>query len=749
MHSKCRRLQRVRLRAVVPLIISILSLAIARPVEAQVAAISAVVPVTTAPVRAYSKFEAAAGLTKQFTNPYDPDIVDIEVVFTSPSQKRYKAYAFYTVPYTRTKKGWHQVATTTPWHVRFSPNEAGRWQYAFTVTDKTDKDHVTSTASSPNTFTCVPSAAHGFLRVAANKRYWEFSDGTSFIGISEDVRSAFDPAKIASCKPDPSQLCPDGKPCYNLLTRPQQQAWIGNFHKSGGNLVRLWLEPYSYEFEWDTLGNYSARQNRASDLDSLIEYAGAHQVYVHLVLYGSRNLSTNAGTADEGSGWALNPYRKRFNLASLLDFYTNQAAIQAFKNRLRYIQARWGYSAAIASYGLMNEPEMPDDATAASNYYYPNVKTINGWFEDMAAFLKTTSYPAHLVSVDYGYGFSSETFNSPNIDFSSAHYYSWDKNVQYQYAYIAQHHLGKYNKPFAQLEFGPKTWMSQANQDIRQAIWSSVFSGAFATAFLFGPEGRYNNGCWGGDGIRMFKPLSVFMAGEKFNSMSYTYQPISTALSAYKASAGPSDGTPLGYTKPADAPPFDVSGFAPTADYFAAPFDTVNLGRDVVASSPRLEVFALRSPEKILGWVHDKDYYWYNTPHHAAGNPELFPVNPTGPDINNPAVPRATSRPSVTPLANQTFTISGLMHNGVYRVEWFSTAYRYNINGTGRLDGGRITNPRLGGSQRVTATNGSIIVAIPKLQPTEFGEAPFAPDYGFKIILESAVGPDSILPAKQ
>ncbi|MGI4759630.1 MAG: DUF5060 domain-containing protein [Janthinobacterium lividum] len=722
------------------LLVAGLALLLAGPAAAQVAAVRTVAPVTTAPVARYSKFEAAASLTKEFANPYDPAAIDVEVTFTSPSRKRYRVYAYYHVPYTRDKTGWHQAPTATPWRVRFSPNEAGRWRYAFRVTDKTTGRRATRTTSSKYEFDCVPSAAHGFLRVAANKRYWEFSDGTSFMGISEDIRSSFNPAKTAACTPDSTQLCPDGKPCFTLLTRPQQQAWMGDFHAQGGNLVRLWLEPYSYEFEWDSLGRYGARQNRASELDSLIEYASAHQVYVHLVLYGSRNLSNNPGTADEGSGWALNPYRQQFQLANLLDFYTNAAAAQAFRNRLRYIQARWGYSTAIASYGLMNEPEMPDDSPAASNFYYPNVAKINGWFETMAAFLKTTAYPAHLVSVDYGYGFSSDAFKSASIDFSSAHYYSWDKNVQYQYAYIARHHLAKYQKPFAQLEFGPKTWMSQGSQDIHQAIWATALSGAFSTAFLYGPDGRYHNGCWGNDEIRLFKPLSAFLEGEKFNASRVAYQPIGTALSAYQAGTRAAGGQPLGYAKPPGAPAFDDTGFAPAADYFAAPFDTSNLSRDVVASDARLEVFALRSAEKILGWVHDQDYYWYTTPHHPAHNPALFPENPTGPDIRNPAVPLGTSLPAVAPLSGQTITISGLTHNGVYTIEWYSTTHKYDANGTGELDGGRITNPQLGGSTRATASAGVLTLAVPKLQPAEFGEAPFASDYAFKITLEKAAG---------
>ena len=714
-------------------------LLLAGPAAAQVAAVQAVVPITTEPVARYSKFEAAASLTKEFANPYDPAAVEVEVTFISPTRKRYRANAFYCVPYTRDQTGWQAAPSPTPWRVRFSPNEAGHWRYTFRVTDHTAGRRAARTASSEYAFDCVPSPAHGFLRVAANQRYWEFTDGTSFMGISEDVRAAFNPAKTASCKPDSTQLCPDGKPCFNLLTRPQQQSWLGSFHANGGNLVRLWLEPYSYEFEWDSLGHYGARQNRAGELDSLIEYASAHQVYVHLVLYASYNLSDTPGTAAEGSGWAPNPYRRQFQLNNLLDFYTNPAAARAFKNRLRYIQARWGYSTAIASYGLMNEPEMPNDATAASAHYYPNVQQIVPWFEEMAGFLKSAPYPAHLVSVDYGYGFSSDTFKSPDIDFSSAHYYSWDRNAQYQFAYMAQHHLRKYRKPYAQLEFGPKTWMSQHNQDIQQGVWSTALSGAFATAFLFGPEGRYHNGCWGADGIRLFKPLSVFLADEEFNNSRQPYQPIGTALSAYQA-ASRAAGAPLAYARPPGAPSFDDAGFAPTADYFAAPFDTANLSRDVVASSPRLEVFALRSPEKILGWVHDQDYYWYNTPHHPAHNPILFPENPTGPDIRNPAVPLETSLPAVAPLSGQTITLSGLAHDGDYTVEWYSTAYNYDTNGTGAADGGRITNPQLGGSTRATATGGVLTLAVPKLQPTELGEAPFAPDYAFKLKLASPAG---------
>ena len=34
-----------------------------------------------------------------------------------------------------------------------------------------------------NTFKCTTSTHHGFLTIAPNKRYWQYSDGTSFYGV--------------------------------------------------------------------------------------------------------------------------------------------------------------------------------------------------------------------------------------------------------------------------------------------------------------------------------------------------------------------------------------------------------------------------------------------------------------------------------------------------------------------------------------------------------------------------------------
>ncbi|QHJ08804.1 DUF5060 domain-containing protein [Hymenobacter busanensis] len=659
----------------------------------------------------YAKYEAAFALTSSFTNPYDPDEVDVTVVFTSPSRRARTVHGFFMVPYQRhdSTGTWRQRPTAQPWRVRFSPDEAGQWTY--TVTIRTGQ--ATSTAG-PYRFQCAASAAPGFLRAVPDRSYLQFSNGSSFFGIGQDLRSSFNTSKNCDAQPT---ACDSA--CYLFSTLLQQLGWVKSFARSGGNLARVWLEPFSYEPEWEIGGDYGTRQNRLADLDSLVATAGASGVYLHMVLYNSRALAVSKGARTEGSGWQQNPYNRRFGLDSLRAFYIDGRAIRAYQHRLRYIQARWGYSPAIASYGLMNEPELPGEEIQGA--YYRNGKYIDAWFVRMAQFLKQDSYPAHLVSVDYGFGFSGGANDSPAIDFTNTHHYTWDKLGNYQRAYIARHHVRRFGKPFVQTEFGTPYWISEDNnEEVRQAAWASAFSGAFSTAFFYGADGKYNNACWGGEGVKLYLPLAVFLRGESFNDSTNLYQPIGSARAAHRATRA------RGFEKPRtllEVPDFDQAGFGPAGFFGGEGLRRRVLTRDVVPSTPRIEVFALRSAAKVIGWVHDTDYYWYNLPHNA--HPEVHER------LKNPRV--QGRQPAVSPLSGQTMTLEGLERDGLYRLQWFSTHYNYDTDGVPATteDGGPIAGSEFQAS--VTVLKGKATIAIPTLQPRELGKTPYAPDYGFKL----------------
>ena len=64
----------------------------------------------------YEKFELLIDMNATYTNPFDPDELDLSTEFTAPSGKKWNIWGFYN------PNGWSSL-----WMVRFSPNETGTW----------------------------------------------------------------------------------------------------------------------------------------------------------------------------------------------------------------------------------------------------------------------------------------------------------------------------------------------------------------------------------------------------------------------------------------------------------------------------------------------------------------------------------------------------------------------------------------------------------------------------------------------
>src|SRR5688572_9735534 len=114
----------------------------------------------------YDKFEARLTIKAQFLNPFDPDDIDIMVMFTSPSGKKWNIPGFY------------QYTFGTMWKVRFSPDELGRWKYQVKVRDKSGKG-----IGEERSFRVVASKYKGPVRIASNKRYLEYKNGSPYYGV--------------------------------------------------------------------------------------------------------------------------------------------------------------------------------------------------------------------------------------------------------------------------------------------------------------------------------------------------------------------------------------------------------------------------------------------------------------------------------------------------------------------------------------------------------------------------------------
>ncbi|MDW8395418.1 MAG: DUF5060 domain-containing protein [Anaerolineae bacterium] len=164
----------------------------------------------TSTVGQYEKFELTFDINGSVaTNPYfpyDPTPppgvpagvgITVEAVFTHLSSSTVLTQpGFLYQPYERRcVSGGTFVATCPPngeewlypigapkWTVRFAPQQLGEWRYVVRARDASG-----SAQSSVGTFTVVPSTLphnHGFIRIAqADPGYFEYSDGTPFIGV--------------------------------------------------------------------------------------------------------------------------------------------------------------------------------------------------------------------------------------------------------------------------------------------------------------------------------------------------------------------------------------------------------------------------------------------------------------------------------------------------------------------------------------------------------------------------------------
>lgn len=115
-------------------------------------------------------FEWTIQSTKHYPDPFND--VDVDVIF-SKEGRSWRVPTFW--------RGGQK------WTVRFSPPEPGTYAYHVESTDKSNRDlnghdsRVTITAYSGNS----PLLKHGMLKVSANKRNFEHSDGTPFYWLGD------------------------------------------------------------------------------------------------------------------------------------------------------------------------------------------------------------------------------------------------------------------------------------------------------------------------------------------------------------------------------------------------------------------------------------------------------------------------------------------------------------------------------------------------------------------------------------
>lgn len=190
------------------IVISVLFLS---PTPNHAAAASAIdhINILTPQVALFDRFEIQfdVATAAAFLNlPYDPQKpaglgnisgISVDALFTSPSGKALTQPAFYDQPYTNTiiDQQDHLIPSRAPlWAVRFTPQETGAWQLRLRATDASGTSYYPANGTLSFNVSGVSQNAYrrkGFLKVSARDwRYFEFQDGSPFIGVGYNADSA-------------------------------------------------------------------------------------------------------------------------------------------------------------------------------------------------------------------------------------------------------------------------------------------------------------------------------------------------------------------------------------------------------------------------------------------------------------------------------------------------------------------------------------------------------------------------------
>ena len=344
-----------------------------------------------------------------------------------------------------------------------------------------------------------------------NKRFLK-QDGVSFrpIGVNYPwpsgkgypLRNLVDDNQIVYDPEDHGQLPP-------IAHYEQYLRMMDTLAMNGVNYFRMIMNPFTLDIEYEKLGDYSDRMHIAEEMDLILERAAANDILIHWNLMLHNTLQINGyhidlwDWTDENSGTGYCYKTQIDSVETPLDFLTNHTAKKYYKERLRYIIARWGYSSDIAMFEHFSEidqigTEHDENAEAISftNQYAGNEAVFNEWHGEMSWYLKEVLEIPQLLTLSYTTEYDEDldhSFWHGNIDVINLNNYNYNtsdihgyhrRNIRKKIAetgddYNDGHHVwGNYKKPLFFSEMGAhEVWNCDNNVETRRSIWQSYFWG--------------------------------------------------------------------------------------------------------------------------------------------------------------------------------------------------------------------------------------------------------------------------------
>lgn len=461
-------------------------------------------PGAPASVGRLGRFEQQFRLNRTYgLAQHDPSVIDVTATFTAPSGATYDVPAFFGTDY-RLRPGsgtvfgeaeqYDPVPETAGgvWHARFSPDETGTWDYTLRA-----QDHVpgqeTTVISAPMTFQVTPSAARGqVVRDPRDDRFLRYADGTPYLPMGHNV--AFG----------------DGNPF--LDGSHYYEPHFQSMQAAGQNWVRVWMTDfYITAIEWSSThwsGQYGGVGQYgdvpAFRVEQILDLAEQYGLEVQLVLNDHGQFSSHVNAR-----WAENPYNADNGGPVPADdpaaFFSDTTARQLFKQRLRYLVARYSAYRDILAWELFNETQFIGSAVKNPFNSAQVRDDLVAWHTEMAAYLRSLDPGDHLITTSSDIDTSAAAiWADPNIDLVQVHDYGPLSGRDERFRGYAEDLNATYGKPVIigefglsgepELNFDPTTstlsadriaHLSQATH-LHNSAWASAMSASGAMSWWWG-----------------------------------------------------------------------------------------------------------------------------------------------------------------------------------------------------------------------------------------------------------------------
>ena len=466
-----------------------------------------------------------------YSNPYDPDIIDVYAIFEGPDGKSFKVNGFYYEGYRLYLHYGYEKAEAIDkdkgWRVRFTPNQVGTWHFTLHAIDKKGYTNLSSYGVMDFVFNCdTVKTASGFI-TKANSKYLKREvviDGQktsrSFFPIGPNL-------PYYNCKSYYDFSTPLG--IYEYERRIDSLSGNANYFRLFINRPQA-LSLYGAEFTQMVDGkpvvyfDNRINQKDAAELDHIINYAALNGLSVIPCIFTYPDLKNNPeydnNLDKHPDDWRCNPFHTQLGLKSNEDFFTDNESIRITRNLIRYVVARWGYATNIISWEFWNEVRnMVYDRKEVERF----CAKLMSWHDEMTELIRSNDPFHHLISTSLGGSADpneyiyKRMFN--NLDFVMHHQYfnvqeAKSKQQPSYYIYLISQSTNKLypSKPFfiAEYGFGDLTPANYAIKDpfsidLHNTLWSTLFSGMMGPASFWERHALDYCGTHG-----RFKPLLTF-----------------------------------------------------------------------------------------------------------------------------------------------------------------------------------------------------------------------------------------------